>query len=149
MFGTILAMNDLDVAITVGASVIIAILFIIFYRKLFAVTFDEDFADATGIKARRYRDLIAVTTGVIIVIGMRMMGTLLISSVIVFPALTSMRVFKSFRNVVISSAIVSLISFLLGIYLSFVYDISTGAVIVLVNLVFFIIFNIIERIIKE
>ena len=78
-----------------------------------------------------------------------MMGVMLISSIIIFPALTSMRIFKSFKNVVISSGIVSVVAFLLGIYLSYLYNISTGATIVLVNLVLFIIFTIIEKIIRD
>ena len=113
MFGSILAMSKSDVYLSVIVSVIVAILFIIYYRKLFAVTFDEEFAKASGLKVERYTNLIAVLTAVIIVIGMRMMGTMLISSVIIFPALTSMRIFKSFKKVVISSAIVSVISFLI------------------------------------
>ena len=126
-----------------------AILFVIYYRKLFIVTFDEEFAKASGLKAKRYTNIIAVLTALIIVVGMRMMGVMLISSIIIFPALTSMRVFKSFKNVVISSAIISVISFLLGIYLSYLYNISTGAMIVIVNLVFFILFSIIDKIIHE
>ena len=78
-----------------------------------------------------------------------MMGVMLISSIIIFPALTSMRIFKSFKKVVVSSAIVSVLSFIIGIYLSYVYSISTGAMIVIVNLVFFILFSIIDKIIHE
>jgi len=148
LFGSMFAMDRSDVYITVGISIIIAMLFVVFYRKLFAVTFDEDFATASGLNSRRYIDLIAVLAGVIIVIGMNMMGALLISSIVVFPALTSMRLFRTFRSVVVSSAIISLISFLIGMYLAYVYTISTGATIVIVNLVFFIIFCIIEKIIE-
>ena len=140
MFGSILAMSKTDVYLSVVVSIIVAILFVIYYRKLFIVTFDEEFAKASGLKAKRYTNIIAVLTALIIVVGMRMMGVMLISSIIIFPALTSMRVFKSFKNVVISSAIISFISFLLGIYLSYLYNISTGAMIVIVNLVFFILF---------
>ena len=81
--------------------------------------------------------------------GMRMMGVMLISSIIIFPALTSMRIFKSYKNVIISSGIVSVVVFLIGIYLSYIYNISTGATIVLVNLVLFILFSIIEKILHE
>lgn len=80
---------------------------------------------------------------------MRMMGTMLISSIIIFPALTSMRIFKSFKKVVISSGVISVFSFLVGIYLSYLYNISTGAMIVIVNLVLFILFSIIDKIIHE
>jgi len=141
MFGSILAMNKSDVVLSIIVSIIIGILFIIYYRKLFAVTFDEEFAKASGLKVNRYTNIIAILTALIIVIGMRMMGVMLISSIIIFPALTSMRLFKSYKKVVISSGIVSIIAFLLGIYLSYVYNISTGATIVLVNLVLFILFS--------
>lgn len=149
MFGSILAMSKSDVILSVIVSAIVAILFIIYYRKLFVVTFDEDFAKASGLKAKKYTNIIAVLTALIIVIGMRMMGVMLISSIIIFPALTSMRVFKSFKRVVISSGIISVVSFLIGIYLSYLYNISTGAMIVIVNLVIFILFSIIDKIIND
>ena len=149
MFGSILAMSMGDVILSIIVSVIIGILFIVYYRKLFVVTFDEEFAKASGLKAERYTSIIAVLTALIIVIGMRMMGVMLISSIIIFPALTSMRIFKSYKKVVISSGIISVTSFLIGIYLSYIYNISTGATIVLVNLVFFIIFTIIDKILHE
>lgn len=149
MFGSILAMNISDVYLSIAVSLVVGVLFIIYYRKLFAITFDEDFSKAAGLNVKWYTNLIAILTAVVIVIGMRMMGTMLISSIIIFPALTSMRIFKSFKNVVISSACVSVISFLIGLYLSYAYNISTGATIVLVNVVFFIIFSILDKIINE
>ena len=149
MFGSILAMSKQDVYLSVGVSIVIAMLFVVYYRKLFLVTFDEGFAKASGLKAKRYTNIIAVLTALIIVVGMRMMGVMLISSIIIFPALTSMRIFKSFKSVVISSGIVSIVSFLIGIYLSYIYNISTGATIVLVNLVIFILFSIVDKIIHD
>lgn len=149
MFGSILAMSKSDVYLSIIVSIAIILLFVLYYRKLFTVTFDEEFAKASGLKAKRYTNIIAILTALIIVVGMRMMGVMLISSIIIFPALTSMRIFKSYKNVIISSGIVSVIAFLIGIYLSYVYNISTGATIVLVNLVLFILFSIIEKIIHE
>jgi len=149
MFGSILAMSKSDVYLSIGVSLIVAILFVIYYRKLFIITFDEDFAKASGLKVNKYTNLIAILTAVTIVVGMRMMGTMLISSIIIFPALTSMRVFKSFKKVVICSGIISVVAFLIGIYLSYIYSISTGAMIVLVNLVIFIIFTILDKILHE
>ena len=146
MFGSILAMRQEDVILSIIVSIVVAVLFIIYYRKLFAITFDEEFAKASGMKARKYTNLIAILTGLVIVIGMRMMGTMLISSIIIFPALTSMRLFKSFKKVVISSAIISVLAFLIGIYLAYIYNINTGATIVLTNLAIFIIFFVIEKI---
>jgi zinc transport system permease protein len=149
MFGSILAMSKSDVYLSIIVSVIILILFVVYYRKLFAITFDEDFAKANGLKVKRYTNIIAVLTAVVIVVGMRMMGTMLISSIIIFPALTSMRIFKSFKSVVISSGIISVISFLIGIYLSYAYNISTGSMIVIVNLLLYIISILLEKIIYE
>ena len=149
MFGSILAMSQSDVYLSVIVSIIVAILFVLYYRKLFLITFDEEFAKASGLKAGKYTNLIAILTALVIVVGMRMMGTMLISSIIIFPALTSMRIFKSFKKVIISSGIVSVVSFLIGIYLSYIYNISTGATIVLVNLTIFVIFTIIDKIMHE
>ena len=149
MFGSILAMSKSDVYLSIIVSIAIILLFMLYYRKLFTVTFDEEFAKASGLKAKRYTNIIAILTALIIVVGMRMMGVMLISSIIIFPALTSMRIFKSYKNVIISSGIVSVVAFLIGIYLSYVYNISTGATIVLVNLVLFILFSIVEKIIYE
>ena len=146
MFGSILAMDMSDVILSIVVSIIVLILYIVYYRKLFAVTFDEDFSKAIGLNVNRYKNLIAILTAVVIVVGMRMMGTLLISSIIIFPALTSMRLFKSYKRVVISSGIISVIAFLVGLYLSYIFNISTGATIVLTNLVVFIIFTLIEKI---
>lgn len=149
MFGSILAMSKNDVYLSIIVSICVAILFIIYYRKLFIITFDEDFAKAVGLNSKAYVNLIAILTAIIIVVGMRMMGTLLISSIIIFPALTAMRVFKSFKKVVISSGIISVLSFIIGIYLSYIYNISTGATIVLMNLLLFVIFSILDKIIYE
>ena len=99
------------------------------------MTFDESFSKATGTRADIYNMIIAVLTAITIVVGMRIMGTMLISSLIIFPALISMRIFKTFRSVIICSAIVSVICFFLGMVLSYLYSIPTGASIVLINAV--------------
>ncbi len=111
MFGSILAMSREDVQFAAVLSMVVLGLYLFCYNKVFAVTFDESFAKATGVNVSLYNVLIAVLTAITIVIGMRMMGAMLISSLIIFPALTSMRVFKSFRGVVIASGILSLICF--------------------------------------
>lgn len=149
MFGSILAMTESDVILSIIISIIVISLFLIFYRKIFSITFDEDFSKANGLNTNFYTYLIAILTAVLIVVGMRLMGTLLISSIIIFPALTSMRLFKSFKKVVISSAVVSVIAFIFGLYFSYVYNISAGAMIVIVNLVLFIIFTLVSNIICE
>ena len=116
------------------------------YNKIFAVTFDENFAQASGVSVNFYRMVIAVFTAVTIVLGMRMMGAMLISSLIIFPALTSMRMVKSFRGVIICSAVLSVLNFCIGLILSFLYAAPTGASIVIINLIVFLIASVIQKI---
>ena len=141
MFGSILAMSASDVYISLALSVVVLVLFVAFYPRIFAVTFDEVFARATGVKAGTYNMLIALLTALTVVVGMRMMGTLLISSLIIFPALSSMRLFSRFRDVTICSAVISVVCFAVGMLLSCVYSMPTGAGIVAVNLVVFLVFS--------
>jgi len=144
LFGSILAMSKSDVWLSLILSFVVLILFVLFYHKIFAVTFDENFAKATGTRAGLYNMLLAFLTAVTIVLGMRMMGSLLISSLIIFPALTAMRLCKSFRFVVICSAVVSVFCVFAGILCSFVYSTPTGASIVTVNILVFLVFTIIH-----
>ena len=115
------------------------------YPRLFAVTFDETFARSGGVPAGAYNLLLAVLTAVTVVMGMRLMGTMLISSLIIFPALTAMRVFSRFRQVVICAAVVSTVCFLVGLMLSCVYSLPTGAAVVGVNVLAFGLFTLIGR----
>ena len=133
MFGSILAMSTEDVRLSVILAGIVLVLYLLFYNKIFAVTFDETFAQATGVKANLYNTLIAVLTAVTIVLGMRMMGALLISSLIIFPALTSMRVCRTFRSVIINSAVISVLCLVIGIAISYVWATPAGASVVIVN----------------
>lgn len=149
MFGSVLAMTESDVILSIIVSFIVIGLYLIFYRKIFSITFDEEFAKANGLNVTWYTNLIAVLTAILIVVGMRLMGTMLISSIIIFPAITSMRLFKSFKKVVISSGIISVIAFIFGIYFSYVYNISAGAMIVIVNLILFVIFTLIANVFCE
>ncbi len=141
LFGSILAMSKADVTLSIICGIIVIILFIVFYNKIFAVTFDENFAKATGTKSNLYNMLIAFLTAITIVLGMRIMGSLLISSLIIFPALSSMRLCKNFKSVIIVSAIISLICFMIGIILSYQFALPAGASIVGINLIVFIIFS--------
>ncbi len=141
MFGSILAMSREDVLFAAALSAVVLCLFVFSYNKMFAVTFDENFARATGVKVEFYNVLIAVLTAVTIVLGMRMMGAMLISSLIIFPALTAMRIFKSFRGVVICSGVLSVVCFLIGIVLSYGLSTPAGASVVLVNLTAFLLFT--------
>ena len=135
LFGSILAMTLNDVLLSVVLSAVVIVLFVLFYNKIFAVTFDETFSNATGIRANVYNMLIAILTAITIVLGMRMMGALLISSLIIFPALTSMRVCKHFKTVVIVSAVISIICFLLGLIISYFFSTPTGATVVVLSLI--------------
>ncbi|MDR2808205.1 MAG: metal ABC transporter permease [Spirochaetaceae bacterium] len=140
MFGSILAMNKNDVYLSIILSVVVLGLFLLFYNKIFAITFDETFARATGTKVGVYNMLIAFLTAVTIVLGMRMMGALLISSLIIFPALSSMRLCKKFISVTLCSAFISVLCFFIGIVISYIYATPTGASVVLVNIVMFMLF---------
>ena len=142
MFGSILAMSDEDVVL----SVVVLLLFVLYYNRIFAVTFDETFAKATGVRAEVYNMLLAFLTAITTVLGMRMMGALLISSLLIFPALTSMRLCHTFQSVVICSAVLSVVCFLLGMSLSFFLSSPAGATVVIVNLLAFLIFSAIARI---
>ena len=141
MFGSILAMSREDVEFSAILSLVVLGLFLLCYNKVFAVTFDENFAKATGVNVSLYNVLIAVLTAVTIVLGMRMMGAMLISSLIIFPSLTAMRIFKSFRGVVIVSGILSIVCFSIGMVFSYVYSTPAGASVVVVNLTAFILFS--------
>ena len=141
MFGSILAMTKEDVVLSAVLCIIVLGLFVLCYNQVFAVTFDENFAKATGVNVGAYNMLISVLTAVTIVLGMRMMGAMLISSLVIFPCLTSMRVFKSFTSVVISSGILSLICFLLGMMASYQFSTPAGASVVVVNLIAFGLFS--------
>ena len=143
MFGSVLAMSADDVTLSVAVSAAVLVLYGIFYHKIFAITFDETFARATGVRVGIYNTLLAVLTAVTIVIGMKIMGALLISALLVFPALTSMRLFKTFRSVVICSAVLCVACFVCGLFVSFAYSFPTGASVVLVDLIGFILFSLI------
>ncbi len=146
MFGSIYAMNGEDVLLSLILSSVVLVLFLLFYNRIFAVTFDETFAKASGIRTNVYNMLIAALTAVTIVLGMRMMGAMLISALIIFPALTAMRVFKTFKRVVLAAAVISVVCFTVGITLSYLFDAPGGASVVLVNLFAMILFSIIGAI---
>ncbi len=137
MFGSILAMSRGDVIFCVILSICVILVYLLFYDKIFAVTFDENFARATGLNVRFYNLLIAVLTAVTVVLGMMMMGALLISSLMIFPAVTAMRLCRQFRHVVLTAVIISVSCFLLGLFLSLVVDTAIGASVIIMNLIVF------------
>lgn len=143
MFGSILSMSAGDVRLSVILSAVVLVLFVVFYNKIFAVTFDETFARATGTRTGIYNMLIALLTAVTIVLGMRMMGALLITALIIFPALTAMRLCKNFRSVIITSAAVAVFCFIVGISVSYLWSTPAGASVVCVNILVFGVFSVI------
>lgn len=151
LFGStsILTLTKNDVYMSVGLSLVVIVLFILFYNKIFAITFDENFAKSTGVDVDLYNLVLAIIIAVIIVLAMNLVGSLLISALIIFPALSSMRVFKSFKSVTICSAIYSVICSLIGLTIAVVASTPVGSTIVAVDIITFIIFYIIGKVIKE
>ncbi len=145
MFGSILSMTKTDVCLSIVLSVVVIALFVLFYNCIFTVTFDETFSKATGINASFYNSLIALLTAITVVLGMRIMGALLISGIIIFPSVSAMRVFKTFKSVTVFSALISVVSFLAGLLVSYEFDTPTGASIILINILILGICSIIKR----
>ena len=139
MFGSILAMDRADVALSAGLSAAVLLLFVLFYHKLFAITFDESFSRATGVRVGLYNTFLSVLTALTIVLGMRMMGAMLISSLVIFPALSAMRVRKSFRGVVILAGILAVACFCAGLTASYLLSTPVGATVVIADLAAFLI----------
>ena len=137
MFGSILTMSKSEVILSVILSICVVLVYALCYDKIFAVTFDENFARATGLNVRFYNLLIAVLTAVTVVLGMMLMGALLISSLMIFPAVTAMRLCKSFRKVILAAVLISVSCFLLGLMLSLWMDAAVGACVIIVNLTVF------------
>lgn len=139
LFGStsILTLSITDVRLSAGMSVLVVLTFLLFYNKIFAVTFDEDFARATGVGAGRYNLLIAIIVAVIIVLAMNLVGALLISALVIFPALSAMRIFKSFRSVTICAAALSIICSVTGVLISILAGTPVGSTIVAVQLAVF------------
>ena len=151
LFGatSILTLGSSDVALCVALAVTVLLVFILFYNKIFAVTFDENFASATGINARFYNVIIAVVTAIVIVLAMNLVGALLISALIIFPALTAMRIFKSFRSVIVSSALIAVFSSTAGLVASILLSTPVGATIVITDIIVFVIFTLAGKILHR
>ena len=149
MFGSILVMTQADVILSIVLSLLVLILFVLFYNRIFAITFDESFAKATGTNTNLFNSFIAILTAITIVLGMRMMGAMLISSLIIFPALSSLKVCKSFGAVIVLSAVASAVSFIFGLLMSFALDSPTGATVVIANLIVYLLFYLISKIKKN
>ncbi|MFV0364113.1 MAG: metal ABC transporter permease [Suipraeoptans sp.] len=142
LFGStaILTLSKSQVYICLAMSVVLIVVFVLFYRKIFSITFDEPFAKATGTNTGFYNTLIAIITAMVIVLAMNLVGSLLSSALIVFPALSAMRIFKSFKAVTVCSAILAIICALIGLFIAIMAGTPVGATIVTVNIVVFIVF---------
>ena len=148
MFGSILAMTTSDVILSVILSIVLIIIYFIFYNILLLISFDEKFAKSSGISVTFYQFLIALITAFVVVLGMRMMGTLLISSLIVLPAVIAKRLTNSFKGLACVSVITSIICFILGVLVSFYLNLPAGAAIVAVYIVLLFIVNIVTKFVK-
>ena len=141
LFGSILSVSRSDGIIAAAISAVTLFSYLVFYHQIYAVTFDPAFAKATGIKVDRYTALLSLLTALVIVIGMRILGSLLISSLIIFPALSAMCLCRSFKSVVVTSAAISVICFLLGLMSSYFLETPTGASIVVADLICYALFR--------
>lgn len=151
LFGatSILTLTLPEVWLCVIMAVIVIAVFLLFYHKIFAVTFDENFASATGVNANAYNLLIAVITAFIIVLAMNLVGSLLISALIIFPSLSAMRIFKSFRSVILCSAVISVICAGMGIILAILFSTPVGSTIVVADIAVFILFSILAGVLSR
>jgi len=149
LFGSILVISDQDVILSGVLTILVVVTVIFFYHDLFAITQDETFSSAIGIKTKRMNYLISVLTSITIVLGIRVVGTMLISSMIIFPTITALQVSKSFKQTIIIATIISVVSVIIGITSSYVFNFPSGATIVMVNAIFFIIFLGIRKIARN
>lgn len=148
LFGStsILTLTKSDIVLCCVLAAVVILVYILFYHKIFAVTFDEGFAGATGTNTKLYNNLIAVVTAVVIVLAMNLVGALLVSALIIFPALTAMRVFKSFFSVIIGAAVISVACTLIGLLSAIVFGTPVGSTIVVTDIIVFLIFSVIGKI---
>ena len=151
LFGSnsILSLSKLDLWLSIGLTIFVLCYFIFFHNKIFAITFDENFSKATGMKTNIYNDIMAVIIGIVIVLAMKLVGSLLISALIVFPALSAIRLFKSYKLVIIFASIISVVNSLFGIFASMLWDTPTGSTIVVVNIIVYFVCWCVEVILKE
>lgn len=151
LFGSvkIISLSRLDVTLCAVLSIVVIGVFILFYNKIFAVTFDEDFSSATGVKVSLYNTFIAVVGAVVIVLAMNLVGALLVSALIVFPSISAMRVFKSFKSVTLCASAISVFCVLVGLLITIIASTPAGATIVAVNIAVYAIFSLFSAVIRR
>lgn len=145
LFGSILVISNMDVVLSVILSVVVIFMIFFFYNNLFAITYDEEFATVMGLNTRTMNYLISVLTSITIVLGIRVVGTMLISSLIIFPTVTALQVAKGFKSTIFVSSAVSVSCVILGVFISFIMDLPTGATIVMLNALCFAVFFCIKK----
>ena len=151
LFGStsILTLSNLDVWLCVGLTIFVLAFFVIFHNKIFAVTFDEGFVKASGVKTAVYNNIMAIIIGIIIVLAMKLVGSLLISALIVFPAVSAIRLFKSYKLVIIFASIIAVVNSVLGILISILWGTPVGATIVVIDIIAYFVCWCVEVILKE
>jgi len=148
LFGSILSVSQGELWLALSLLLVIVAIYAIFHNRIFAITFDEKFARAIGINTKLYNAIFAILCSILIVLGMRLMGALLISSLIIFPTLSAQVIFKDFKSVTLAGAILAVVDFSIGLVLSYLLATPTGATVVIVNLVTLVILKVLNRIIK-
>jgi zinc transport system permease protein len=148
LFGSILSVSWLDVVLSAILAVVVILLYLFAYHRIFAITFDEQFAKSVGIKTEVYDAIFAIICSVVIVLGMRLLGSLLITSLIIFPTLTAMRMNNTFKGVIVLAVIISVIAFMAGLVISYLAETPTGATVVLANLLCFVMASLLEKLRK-
>ena len=151
LFGSasLITLNEKDMYISIAIAVLVLLFYIVFYNRIFSVTFDEDFSKASGINVKFINSALALLTAVTIVLGMQLMGAILVSGLIIFPSLTAMRVCRSFKGTVITAAAISITSFIVGFLSACLLNLQTGPAVIAVNIVAFVIFNVIGKLTKR
>lgn len=145
LFGSILVISDTDVIFSVVLSIVVIVVVVFFYNHFFVITYDEEFSKVIGIRTKWMNYLIAMLTSITIVLGIRVVGTMLISSMIVFPTVTSLQISKSFKSTILISTILSVMCVILGVFVSFIWNLPTGATIVIFNTLAFCVIFCIKR----
>ena len=148
LFGSILSIGESEVWLSAALLIVIIGIYIVFHNKIFALTFDEKFARAIGINTKLYNTIFAILCSILIVLGMRLMGALLISSLIIFPTISASTVFKNFRSVTVAGACLAVVNFVIGLVVSYLLATPTGATVVIVNLVALIVLKLLGRFIR-
>jgi zinc transport system permease protein len=148
LFGSILSVSWGDVLLSAILAVVVILLYLFAYHRIFAITFDEEFAKSVGVKTGVYDAIFAAICSVVVVLGMRLLGSLLISSLVIFPTLSAMRLCRTFKGIVFTSVIISIIAFVAGLMASYTFATPTGATVVIANLIIFVIAYLIEKIRK-